>query len=119
MSKRLRGSMSVYKETKDNKDFVAFEMFALSIGIGYFFQSWIIWLIATLILFGSLGTKVGLIIGWLFTITWTAVVGFITYESSQSIEMTFVFSVIACGTSWYKHDCGNLYWRDFTEAEWW
>jgi hypothetical protein len=119
VSKRLRGSMSVYKETKKNKDFVTFEMLFLSIAVGYGFQSWGVWLVALFILFGSLGTKLGLIIGWIFTIIWTLIVGFIVYVGWQSIEITIVFSVLACGISWYVHDCGNLYWRDFSEAEWW
>jgi len=119
MSKRLRGSYSVYKETVANKNFVATEMFVISAGIGYLASSWVIWLLSLLLLFGSLGTKLGLIIGWIITIIWSLFIGGVFYLSTENIELSLVSAFIAGGISWYTHSCGNLYWRDFTEAEWW
>ena len=45
MSKRFRGSYSVYKETVANKDIVSTEMFIISAVIGYLASSWAVWLI--------------------------------------------------------------------------
>lgn len=119
MSKKLRGSMSVYQETKKNKDFVAFEMLIFSVVIGLGFQSWGIWLISLLVLMGCLGTKVGLIIGWVVTIFWVIFITAISFSFSNSLEFSLVAGIVAGIISWYTHDCGNLYWRDFSEADWW
>ena len=119
MSKRLRGSYSVYKETVANKGIVSTEMFIISAVIGYLTSSWAVWLIAALVLFGVMGTKIGLLIGWVITAIWTIFIGLVVYIISKNIELTLVASFVTGGVSWYIHDCGNLYWRDFTEAEWW
>jgi amino acid transporter len=119
MSKKLRGSMSVYKETKEHKDFVMWEMFILSVLIGLGFQSWGVWLFALFILCGSMGTKIGLIIGWVVTIVWVIFIALISFVFSNSPEFSLVAGILAGITSWYVHDCGNLYWRDFSDAEWW
>jgi len=57
MSKKLRGSYSVYKETVANKGIVSTEMFIISAVIGYLASSWAVWLIAALVLFGVMGTN--------------------------------------------------------------
>ena len=119
MSKRLRGSMSVYKETKEHKNFVSYEMMIFSVVIGYAFQSWAVWLFASIALAGCMGTKLGLIIGWVVTIVWALLVTIFLYAVSASLEFSLVFGFVAGVISWYAHSCGNLWWRDFTEAEWW
>lgn len=119
MSKKLRGSLSVYKETKTYKDFVWWEMFIIASLIGYFFKSWFVWLIALFISMGSLGTKLGLLIGWIVTVIWTALVMLYLHSIWHDYEITLVFGFLAGTLSWYAHDCGNLYYRDFIQAEWW
>lgn len=119
MSKRLRGSMSVYQETKQFKGFVSCEMFIISTIIGYAFQSWTVWFIAFFVLLGSMGTALGLIVGWFVTIFWTSLVALFLHSASSSLEVTLIFSFLAGGLSWYAHSCGNLWWRDFAQADWW
>jgi len=119
MSKKLRGSFSVYKETNEHKDFVQMEMLIISIIIGLIAQSWFVWLISWFILAGSLGTKVGMIIGWIVTILWTIFSTALLFYISQNIEFSLVFGFLLGIVSWYMHNCGNIYWRDFVEAEWW
>jgi hypothetical protein len=117
--KKLRGSYSVYKETSANKDLVSTEMAIISALVGYFFSSWSIWLISMLLLFSTLGTKVGLVIGMVITILWTNVVIVTLYSLTEKLEFSLVMGVVAFIVSWYSHDCGNLYWRDLHDAERW
>ncbi|MGV1100080.1 hypothetical protein ACUUL3_11825 [Thiovibrio sp. JS02] len=119
MTKKLRGSFSVYKETKKNSSFVQTEMLIISIVIGLITSSWFVWLISWFLLAGSMGTKIGLIIGWIVTIIWAVLTTVLLFAFSQNLEFSLVFGFIFGCVSWYKHDCGNLYWRDFAEAEWW
>ncbi len=119
MSKRLRGSFSVYKETNKYKNFVQVEMLIISIIIGYSASSWFVWLISCFLLVGALGTKIEMIIGWVVTILLAILSTLLLFEGSQNLEFSLVFGFLLGGVSWYIHDCGNIYWRDFVEAEWW
>lgn len=118
VARKLRGSFIVGRESRKHKDFVAAEMLLISVLLGWIFKSWVVWFVAFLLLSASLGTIVGKIIGVVISVAWGGVAYIFASAFDLGAGAPIVIAICCFGISWYAHNCGNIYWKDFGKADW-